>query len=199
MASELRPNNFAKFGSFADRTILAEPIFRGKFFHPQTLDVIRRGTGLATQQGPAERTGEAVSHVDVGVDLDATLWDEVVRTQDIVATQRNMTRRHAKVADVIGGRAFDAPKKLAMLGAVAFRIVDPTLETSVLRALEGLFTVEIRAIEFLRVPQTRLVVKPTTGINGTSLRRLFVVDEELVAHETRVPIRSARNTLKVGR
>ena len=86
-----------------------------------------------------------------------------------------------------------------MLGAVAFWVVDPTFETSMLRALEGLFTVEIRAIEFLRVPQIRLVEKPTTGIDGTSLCRLLVVDEELVAHETRVTIRLARNTLKVGR
>ena len=70
--------------------------------------MIRRGTGLA-KQGPAQRTGEAVSLVDLGVDLDATLWDEVVRTQDIVATEPNVTCRHAEVADVIGGRAFDAP------------------------------------------------------------------------------------------
>ena len=84
----------------------------------------------------------------MGADLDATLRDEVVRTQDVVASERNETGRHAKIADVIGGRAFDAPKELAMLGAVAFKIVDPTRETSVLRAL-GLFTVEIRATKFL--------------------------------------------------
>ena len=89
-------------------TILAEPILLGKLLHPEALDMICRGTSLA-KQGPAQGRGKAVSHVDVGVDLDATLWDEVVLTQDIVATERNVTCRHAEVADVIGGRALDAP------------------------------------------------------------------------------------------
>ena len=47
--SEFRPHDVAEFASFSDGTILAEPFLRWYFLHAEALDMIRRGTGLATQ------------------------------------------------------------------------------------------------------------------------------------------------------
>ena len=42
------------------------------------------------------------------------------------------------------------------------------------------------------------MIESTAGVDGTPFRRLFIVDEELMAKETRVPIGSARKTLEIG-
>ena len=55
VASEFRPHDFAEFGSFADRTIVAVPISLRLFVHFQALDVIRSRTSFAAKQRPSLR------------------------------------------------------------------------------------------------------------------------------------------------
>ena len=75
------------------------------------------------------------------MNFDASLRNEMIGTKDVVATQRHVTSRYAKVTHMIRGRAFHAAQHFASSGAVAFWIFDPTFQTRVLRTFERLFPV----------------------------------------------------------
>ena len=97
---------------------------------------------------------------------------KVIGTENVVSSERNMSRGDAKVAGVIGGGAFDAAQDFAGFGAVTLRVLDPALEAGMLRAFKRLFSLHIGAIELLRLTKARLVVESAAGINAASPRRI---------------------------
>ena len=167
MATKFRPNDFAEFWPFANKAVVAEPISLRLFSHFQTGRVIGRRAGLAAEQRSSLRTGEAIGDIDVSVSFDAFHGFEVIRTEDVVSPQRNMTGRDAKVSGVVCGRTLDATEQPAGFGPVTFRVFDPTLETRVLRALERLFPIQVGAAELLRVSKARFVIEFAAGVDRT--------------------------------